>query len=65
MVSYVKPAQRYSIIEAVVHMVNRDFWALAGLYKRMGFIPHDVDIAPIVKALEVNFLKTYYSCTYL
>jgi aarF domain-containing kinase len=56
MVSYVEPAQRYSIIEAVVHMVNRDFSALAGLYKRMGFIPADVDIAPIVAALEVRFV---------
>jgi predicted unusual protein kinase regulating ubiquinone biosynthesis (AarF/ABC1/UbiB family) len=39
MMSYVEPSQRYSIIEAVVHMVNRDFVALANLYKRMGFIP--------------------------
>lgn len=52
MVSYVEPAQRYSIIEAVVHMVNRDFESLAKLYVRMGFIPADVDIAPIVTALE-------------
>ena len=53
MVSYVEPAQRYSIIEAVVHMVNRDFVALALLYKRMGFIPQDVDTEPIITALEV------------
>eukprot|EP01038_Epipyxis_sp_PR26KG_P009323 gene9323-12561_t len=52
MVSYVEPSQRYSIIEAVVHMVNRDFVALADLYIRMGFIPKDVDPAPIVEALE-------------
>lgn len=39
MVSYVEASQRYSIIEAVVHLVNRDFRALTELYKRMGFIP--------------------------
>lgn len=54
MVSYVEAPQRYSIIEAVVHMVNRDFRALAELYRRMGFIPADVDIQPIVVALEAS-----------
>ena len=44
--------QRYSIIEAVVHLVNRDFRALTALYKRMGFIPLDEDAEPIVIALE-------------
>ena len=52
MVSYVESSQRYSIIEAVVHLVNRDFAALAGLYRRMGFIPEDVDQEPLVLALE-------------
>ena len=52
MVSYVERSQRYSIIEAVVHLVNRDFIALAELYRRMGFIPSDVDSKPIVEALE-------------
>lgn len=52
-VSYVETAQRLSIIEAVVHLVNRDFVSLAELYRRMGFIPPDVDTAPIVVALEV------------
>jgi predicted unusual protein kinase regulating ubiquinone biosynthesis (AarF/ABC1/UbiB family) len=41
MVSYVEAPQRYSIIEAVVHLVNRDFVSLAELYRRMGFIPQD------------------------
>jgi len=54
MMSYVKPYQRYSIIEAVVHLVNRDFEALANLYKRMGFIPPDQPTDPIVKALNAT-----------
>ena len=77
----VEASQRYSIIEAIVHMVNRDFVSLAELYRRfaahnphlrwtqilfpcsfrMGFIPKEVDISPIVVALEVwdvnSFLK--------
>ena len=52
MVSYVEAAQRYSIIEAVVHLVNRDFVSLSELYKNMGFIPANVDTKPIVTALE-------------
>ena len=39
MMSYVEAYQRYSIIEAVVHLVNRDFNALAGLYKVPPFHP--------------------------
>ncbi|CAM9117437.1 unnamed protein product, partial [Hapterophycus canaliculatus] len=51
MVSYVEAGQRYGIIEAVIHLVNRDFVALADLYKRLGFIPQEQDTAPIVAAL--------------
>lgn len=52
MMSYVESNQRYGIIEAVIHLVNRDFRSLAALYQRMGFIPADADTAPIVTALE-------------
>jgi hypothetical protein len=52
MMSMVEPKQRYGIIEAVVHMVNRDFNALANLYIRLGFLPPDTDLKPIVDALE-------------
>lgn len=52
MVSYVEASQRYSIIEAVVHLVNRDFVSLTELYRRMGFIPADVNTGPIILALE-------------
>jgi len=52
MVSYVEANQRYGIMEAVVHLVNRDFKSLANLYKRLGFIPSEQDTSPIVTALE-------------
>ena len=35
-----------------MHLVNRDWIALTELYRRMGFIPSDVDAAPVVLALE-------------
>lgn len=52
MMSMVESKQRYGIIEAVVHMVNRDFDALSRLYVRLGFLPADIDRGPIVAALE-------------
>jgi predicted unusual protein kinase regulating ubiquinone biosynthesis (AarF/ABC1/UbiB family) len=51
MMSMVEPKQRYGIIEAVVHMVNRDFEALTMLYVRLGFLPPDIDRTPISDAL--------------
>lgn len=63
MVSYVEPAQRYNMIEAVVHMVNRDFRALSLLYRKMGFIPANEDIEPIVQALEVRMcINCVFQC---
>ena len=52
MMSYVESNQRYGIIEAVIHLVNRDFKSLASLYQRLGFIPTDVDTRPIIVALD-------------
>jgi len=51
MMSEVEPFQRYGILEAVVHMVNRDFGSLCRLYVRLGFIPVGTDLAPIESAL--------------
>jgi len=52
MMSEVEPFQRYGILEAVVHMVNRDFKSLCELYVRLGFIPPGTDITPIEDALQ-------------
>ena len=35
-----------------MHLVNRDFTALAGLYVRLGFLPDGEEPAPIAAALE-------------
>ena len=44
MMSFLAPEQRYAIIEGVVHIVNRDFDALARLYQRLGFMPVEATV---------------------
>jgi predicted unusual protein kinase regulating ubiquinone biosynthesis (AarF/ABC1/UbiB family) len=55
MMSEVKPYQRYGLIEAVVHMVNRDFEGLAGDYVKLEFLTPDTDLTPIIPALANVF----------
>jgi predicted unusual protein kinase regulating ubiquinone biosynthesis (AarF/ABC1/UbiB family) len=55
MMSEVKPYQRYGLIEAVVHMVNRDFSGLANDYVKLEFLTPDTDLTPIVPALANVF----------
>ncbi len=55
MMSRIKPYQRYGLIEAVVHLVNRDFEALARDYVKLDFLTPDVNLAPIVPALANVF----------
>jgi predicted unusual protein kinase regulating ubiquinone biosynthesis (AarF/ABC1/UbiB family) len=55
MMSEVLPYQRYGLIEAVVHLVNRDFAGLASDYVKLDFLTPDVDLTPIVPALAYVF----------
>ncbi|MDB9525454.1 AarF/ABC1/UbiB kinase family protein [Oscillatoria sp. CS-180] len=55
MMSQVKPYQRYGLIEAVVHMVNRDFEGLASDYVKLEFLTPDTDLTPIIPALTEVF----------
>jgi predicted unusual protein kinase regulating ubiquinone biosynthesis (AarF/ABC1/UbiB family) len=55
MMSEVKPYQRYGLIEAVVHMVNRDFEGLANDYVKLEFLTLDTDLTPIIPALANVF----------
>ncbi|MGD1929203.1 MAG: ABC1 kinase family protein [Leptolyngbyaceae cyanobacterium] len=55
MMSEVKPYQRYGLIEAVVHMVNRDFEGLAGDYVKLEFLTPETDLTPIIPALTEVF----------
>ncbi|MDX2213089.1 MAG: AarF/ABC1/UbiB kinase family protein [Oculatellaceae cyanobacterium bins.114] len=55
MMSEVKPQQRYGLIEAVVHMVNRDFEGLANDYVKLEFLSPDTNLTPIIPALANVF----------
>lgn len=55
MMSQVKPYQRYGLLEAVVHLVNRDFEGLAQDYIKLEFLTPDTDLTPIIPALADVF----------
>ena len=55
MMSRIKPYQRYGLIEAVVHLVNRDFESLAEDYVKLDFLTPDTNLQPIVPALANVF----------
>lgn len=55
MMSEIKPYQRYGLIEAVVHLVNRDFTGLAHDYVKLEFLTPDTDLTPIIPALANVF----------
>lgn len=55
MMSEIRPPQRYGLIEAVVHMVNRDFSGLAHDYVNLEFLSPDTDLTPIIPALANVF----------
>ncbi|MGF1672108.1 MAG: ABC1 kinase family protein [Rivularia sp. (in: cyanobacteria)] len=55
MMSEVQPQQRYGLIEAIVHVVNRDFDALAHDYVKLDFLTPDVDLTPIIPAFGKVF----------
>jgi hypothetical protein len=55
MMSRVKKYQRYGLIEAVVHMVNRDFARLAEDYVKLEFLTPDTNLEPISQALSGVF----------
>ncbi|MCS7030637.1 MAG: AarF/ABC1/UbiB kinase family protein [Gloeomargarita sp. SKYG116] len=57
MMSYVSPQQRYGLIAAIVHMVNRDYDALAMDYVNLGFLTPDTDLTPIKPALTQAFTE--------
>lgn len=55
MMSEIKPPQRYGLIEAIVHVVNRDFDSLAHDYVKLDFLTPDVDLTPIIPAFANVF----------
>jgi predicted unusual protein kinase regulating ubiquinone biosynthesis (AarF/ABC1/UbiB family) len=55
MMSQVKPYQRYGLVEAIVHLVNRDFDGLGRDFVKLEFLTPDTDLTPIIPALSDVF----------
>ncbi|MEH2127550.1 ABC1 kinase family protein [Nostoc sp.] len=55
MMSEIKPPQRYGLIEAIVHVVNRDFEGLAKDYVKLDFLSPETDLTPIIPAFARVF----------
>ncbi|WP_017654691.1 ABC1 kinase family protein [Fortiea contorta] len=55
MMSEIQPPQRYGLIEAIVHVVNRDFEGLAKDYVKLDFLAPDTDLTPIIPAFANVF----------
>lgn len=47
--------QKYGMIEAIAHLVHRDYAAIGSDFKQLDFIPADVDVGPVVPALSRVF----------
>ncbi|KAJ8747435.1 hypothetical protein K2173_007310 [Erythroxylum novogranatense] len=62
MMSETPEEARLAIIGHVVHMVNRDYDAMARDYYALDFLSQDVDVSPIVPALQ-NFFDDALSYT--
>ncbi|MFM7635040.1 MAG: ABC1 kinase family protein, partial [Cyanobacteriota bacterium] len=52
MMDEISDADRLTLTSAVVHLINRDFHALARDFQALGFLRSDADLQPIVPALE-------------
>lgn len=52
MMDEISDADRLTLTGAVVHLINRDFLALARDFQTLGFLKPDADLTPIVPALE-------------
>jgi predicted unusual protein kinase regulating ubiquinone biosynthesis (AarF/ABC1/UbiB family) len=55
MMSEVSRESRTGLIQAVVHLVNRNFGALSKDFVALGFLGEEVDLSPIVPAFETVF----------
>jgi predicted unusual protein kinase regulating ubiquinone biosynthesis (AarF/ABC1/UbiB family) len=55
MMSEVSRESRTGLIQAVVHLVNRNFGKLSNDFVSLGFLAEDVDLEPIVPAFETVF----------
>lgn len=57
MMSEVSKESRTGLIQAVVHLVNKNFEKLSNDFVSLGFLSNNIDLRPIVPAFEVVFNK--------
>ncbi|OAE27082.1 hypothetical protein AXG93_4278s1010 [Marchantia polymorpha subsp. ruderalis] len=55
MMSEIRREYRIGLIRTIIHFVNRDSVGLAKDFQTLGFLPQEIDIAPIAKALNETF----------
>jgi predicted unusual protein kinase regulating ubiquinone biosynthesis (AarF/ABC1/UbiB family) len=48
-----------TLVDAVVHLINKDYGDLAKDFVSLGFLTPDIDIQPIVPALEAVFSQAF------
>lgn len=52
MMDQLEESAKETLVDAVVHLINKDYEELAGDFVKLGFLTSDTDIRPIVPALE-------------
>ena len=57
MMSEVSQESRSGLIQAVVHLVNKNFDKLSKDFVKLGFLPEEVNLEPIVPAFEDVFIN--------
>lgn len=55
MMSEMPKDARLSVIQHIVHLVNRDYVGMANDYYHLGFLSRDIDVRPIAPKLEAFF----------
>ncbi|WP_242041865.1 AarF/ABC1/UbiB kinase family protein [Alkalinema sp. FACHB-956] len=55
MMDQLEPWMKETLVDAVVHLINKDYEELAKDFVNLGFLTPDTDIRPIVPALEAVF----------
>lgn len=52
MMDQLEESNKENLVDAIVHLVNKEYDELAKDYVRLGFLTPDIDIRPIIPALE-------------
>ncbi|QZZ23417.1 AarF/ABC1/UbiB kinase family protein [Leptothermofonsia sichuanensis E412] len=52
MMDQLEESAKETLVDAVVHLINKDYTELASDFVKLGFLTPDVDIRPIIPALE-------------